>query len=66
MICEYESEFKAEELNSQLVPSPELISLSPPVQTDLNGAETHLTAVGCKLHGVEAAVPIQSETSMPE
>lgn len=58
--------FKVEELNSQPVPSPGFISLSPPIQTDLKGAETHLTAVGCELHGAEAAVPIQSETSMPE
>ena len=49
--------FKVEELNLQPV---------PPIQTDLNGAETHLTVVGCELHGAEAAVPIQSETSMPE
>ena len=48
-------------------PQSQTLYLSPlPIQTDLNGAETHLTAVGCESHGAEAAVPIQSETPMPE
>jgi hypothetical protein len=58
---ECECECKTVEVNSQ----PDFISLYLPIQTDLNGAETHLTAVGCKLHGAEA-VPTQSETPMPE
>lgn len=64
--CECEYEFQIEEANSQPASKPDFISFSLPIQTDLKGAETHLTAVGCKLHGAEAAVPIQSETPMPE